>query len=70
MTPHSLKPTVEVFYTTFSGSAYNPTVSWVVPTEFTLNPLFQAKRYSFEEDIKPDPDPPFILAGPEFNTLK
>ena len=70
MTPHSQKPTVEVFYATFSGSAYQPTVSWVLPAEFVLNPLLQASRTQFIADVKPDPNPPFVLAGPEFNTLK
>ena len=70
MQPYSEQPTVEALYRSFSLEPYDPKLSWVLPAEFVLDPLFQAPKTEFVEDVKPDPDPPFILAGPEFNTIK
>ena len=70
MIPFEQRQTVEIFYEIFSKDLYDPKLSGVLPTEFKLNPLYQAQQQSFVEDIKPDSNPPFILAGAEFNTFK
>jgi hypothetical protein len=70
MIPFEHRQTVEVFYEIFSNDPYDPRLSSVLPAEFKLDPLLQSKKQYFVEDIKPDPNPPFILAGAEFNTLR
>ena len=70
MIPFEQRQTVEIFYELFSKDPYDPKLSSVLPAEFILDPLFQTLKHSFVEDVKPDPNPPFVLAGPEFNTFK
>jgi hypothetical protein len=69
MLPYSEQPKVEILYAKFSKDAYNPRLSWVLPSEFKLDPLFQSTSKQFVEDVKPAQEP-FILAGPEFNTIR
>lgn len=66
--PYSEQPKVEMLYTKFSKESYCPKLSWVLPSEFVLDPLYQSQRLQFVEDAKPAKEP-FILAGPEYNTI-
>jgi hypothetical protein len=70
MVPYVDRPKVEELYALFSKEPYDPKLSWVLPSEFKLDPLLQSTVKQFAEDVKPDPNPPFILAGPEFNTIR
>ena len=67
--PYSEQPKVEMLYTKFSKEPYCPKLSWVLPAEFKLDPLYQAPQKFFSEDAKPAKEP-FILAGPEYNTIR
>jgi hypothetical protein len=67
--PYSEQPKVEMLYAKFSNQPYDPRISWVLPVEFKLDPLLQASRQQFIEDEKPVKEP-FVLAGPEFNTIR
>ena len=70
MIPFEHRQTVEIFYELFSKDPYDPKLSSVLPAEFKLDPLFYTNKQSFVEEVKPDSNPPFILAGPEFNTIR
>ena len=52
MTPISKRPTVEIFYKTFSNEEYNPTEFYCVQSEFKQTYDVQIK--SFEEVVKPE----------------
>jgi len=67
MLPYKHRPTVEILYKLFSNGLYTPERSSVLTTEFV--PDMPAPVREFVEDIKPDKQP-FILAGPEFNTIR
>jgi hypothetical protein len=69
MQPYSEQPTVEILYKLFSHNPYAPTKSWVLPAEFVLDPVFQAPPTQFVEDHVPDEES-FVLAGPEYNTIR
>jgi len=68
MIPFEQRQTVEVLYQTFSKDPYDPKLSWVLPNEFVLNPLFQIVKQEYVNDVILE-EKPFILAGPEFNNL-
>jgi hypothetical protein len=68
MIPYELRNTVQDLYTAFSSKPYDPKLSWVLPNEFVLNPLFQHSKQSYKNDVILE-EKPFILAGPEFNTI-
>ena len=69
MIPYEQRETVELFYKLFSKDLYDPKLSAVLPAEFKLDPMFQTTSKQFIEDVKPVKEP-FILAGPEFNTIR
>ena len=52
MIPTSKRPTVEIFYKTFSNEEYNPTEFYCVQSEFKQTYDVQIK--SFEEVVKPE----------------
>ena len=68
MIPFEQRQTVEIFYEIFSKDPYDPKLSWVLPNEFVLDPLLQSVKQSYVNDVTIE-DKPFILAGPEFNTI-
>jgi hypothetical protein len=68
MIPFEQRQTVEVLYQTFSKDHYNTKLSWILPNEFVLDPLFQTVKQEYVNDIILE-EKSFILAGPEFNNL-
>ena len=50
MIPTSKKPTVEIFYKTFSNEEYNPTKFYCVESEFI--PTYDVQIKTFEEPVK------------------
>ena len=68
MIPFEQRQTVEVLYQAFSKDPYDPKLSWVLPNEFVLNPLFQTVKQEYVNDVILE-EKSFILAGPEFNNL-
>ena len=67
-TAYEHRQTVQDLYRLFSHQPYDPKISWVLPNEFVLDPLFQSKKQEYVNDIILEKKP-FILAGPEFNNL-
>jgi hypothetical protein len=67
-TAYALRETTQELYRLFSHEPYNPKESWVLPNEFVLDPLFQQKKQEYVNDVILE-EKPFILAGPEFNTI-
>jgi hypothetical protein len=53
MIPTSKRPTVEIFYETFSKEEYNPKKFYCIESEFKQTYDVQIK--SFESPVKPEP---------------
>jgi hypothetical protein len=67
MLPYKFLPTVEILYSLFGSQSYDTTRSNVLPAEFVSDA--PAPVRVFVEDARLD-QPPFIPAGPEFNTVR
>jgi len=67
MLPYKYRPTVEILYKLFSDGQYETGQSNVLPAKFT--PDAPAPVRVFVEDERLD-KLPFVLAGPEFNTIR
>jgi hypothetical protein len=67
MLPYKYLPTVEILYRLFGNQLYDTTRSNVLPAEFM--PDEPAPVRVFVADPIADQQP-FVLAGPEFNTIR